>query len=276
VRVVISGVVLALLASTAFADAKQEKRAKRHLTKATQAYQAGRYEEARKEFTLVYSIDPQPQILFALGQVNVKLGKCDAAVPFLEKYLETKPDEAQTAAANEALAACGKAKVEEPEIEMDAPKTEPAGPPAAQAVDDSDLPPGITSPPPKPRPVAAAKPAATTTAAASGSGEQPWYKEPVGMALVGGGAVALIGGGVLYQLARGKLDDAARTPGYENAIGLVDDAHRLRTYSLVSAGVGLALLGGGGYYFYRRNGREARITALSAPRGAMVGIAGRF
>jgi tetratricopeptide (TPR) repeat protein len=271
-RVVISWVVLAVLANAALADSKQAQRAKRHLTKATQAYQAGRYQEAIKEFTVAYSLDPQPQLLFALGKINVQLGKCDAAIPFFEKYLETKPGEAETTAANEALAACGKAKVEEPEIEMDAAKTEPAGPPASQAVDDSDLPPGITSPPPKPKPVAVQQ-----TATVAGNGQHSWYTEPVGMALVGGGAVALIGGGVLYQLARGKLDDAAQTPGYENAIGLVDDAHRLRTYSLVSAGVGVALLGGGVYYYLRvRGGREARVTALAAPHGAVVGVAGTF
>jgi tetratricopeptide (TPR) repeat protein len=272
-RLVIATAVLAVLANAALADGKQERRAKRHLTKATQAYQAKRYEEAIKEFTLAYSLDPQPQLLFALGKLNAQVGKCDAAIPFFEKYLETKPDEAATAATNEALAACGKPKTDEAEIEMEPAKPEPAGPPAAQAADDSDLPPGITSPPPKPKPVAR-EPAAV---APTDAGERAWYTEPVGMALVGGGAVALIGGGVLYQLARGKLDDAAQTPGYEDAIGLVDDAHRLRTYSLVSAGLGVALLGGGGYYYLRmRGGREARVSVKPTPRGAIIGVAGRF
>jgi tetratricopeptide (TPR) repeat protein len=283
VRLVISWVVLAVLANPALGDSKQRARAKRHLTKATQAYQAGRYEEARKEFTLVYSLDPQPQVLFALGQVNVKLGTCEAATTFLRKYLDTKPDEAQTAAANDALAACkaapgGDSKVDDAQIEIDPVKDEPAGPPAAQADDDSDLPPGITAPPPRPKsaPAPVAEPS-HASASSSAVADRPWYRVTVGVALCGSGAVALVGSGVLYQRARAKLDDAAGTPGYEDAIGLVDDAHRLRTYSLVAAGAGIALAGGGIYYYVRRRAAgEVRVTTLPARRGALVGLAGRF
>lgn len=278
-RLIISCLVVAAFANTASAESK-ERRAKRHVDKATKAYQKGNFEDARKEFATAYSIDPQPQLLFALGDVNVKLGRCEAAVTFLHKYLETSPEESQATAANEALAKCNAptttAPVDEADIEIDTPGAKkepvPAGPAVAQAKEE-EAPPGITTPPPRQAPV---QPGAETPQ--EGPSERAWYLEPVGLALCGGGVLAAGASVVLYTVAVGKNNEAElTTTSYENALSLSNDAKTLQYVSIASAVVGGALVGVGGYYFYRqKSAHDARVTAAASPQGAMIGLAGRF
>jgi hypothetical protein len=197
-------------------------------------------------------------------------------------FLETKPEESQVAAAKEGLAKCGEADPQAAEankIDVDAqgqtPEPTPPAPsgPPVPGVKDNEAPPGIATPPPRQRPVAA--PVAETPD--EGSGERAWYLDPVGLALCGGGLVALVGSAVVYGVAVGKNDEAATAPTYEDAIGQRDTAKTLGIVSVVSAGVGVALLGVGGYYFYRqRSERETRVTASATTHSAMIGITGRF
>ena len=96
-RVPLSFVMLAALAGPSLADAKKD--AKVHLDKAAAAHKAGRYDDARKELEIAYTLDPQPALLYAIGQVHVMQGQCPQAITFYERFLESKPGEAQAAKA---------------------------------------------------------------------------------------------------------------------------------------------------------------------------------
>jgi len=60
-------VVLLVAPASAFAGKKEE--AKAHITKATKAHKDGRFEEARVELEAAYALDPNPDLLYAIGQV---------------------------------------------------------------------------------------------------------------------------------------------------------------------------------------------------------------
>ena len=95
-------VVVALLAGLALpraarADAKQEADAR--MAKATELYSAGKFAEALNELTVAYTLDPRPELLYAIGQMHVQLGNCPQAILFYERFLSTKPEAVPAAAA---------------------------------------------------------------------------------------------------------------------------------------------------------------------------------
>ena len=107
--------VIALLALpvVAFAGPKEKEQAQKHISKATEAHQAGKFDVALTELQAAYAIDPQPDLLYAIGQVHVKLGKCDDAVASYEKFLATKPPADAANSAKEAINTC-KAQAQAP------------------------------------------------------------------------------------------------------------------------------------------------------------------
>src|SRR5262245_15273374 len=74
-----------LLVAPASAFAGKSDQAKAHVAKATKAHKAGRYEEARAELEAAYALDPKPELLYALGQVQAKLGHCDQALDYYKR-----------------------------------------------------------------------------------------------------------------------------------------------------------------------------------------------
>lgn len=89
---------------TAAAGPKED--ASQHVANATAAHQQGQFDVALKELEAAYALDPKPELLFAIGQIQVKLGKCDVAITFYERFVATNPPAAEMAATNEAIASC--------------------------------------------------------------------------------------------------------------------------------------------------------------------------
>jgi tetratricopeptide (TPR) repeat protein len=121
----LQGVVIVLAVAVitpAFAagDTGISPEAKRHVDVAVQHYEAQRWKEASEEFELAYRLSHKPALLFNIARCEAKLGHDEAAIAFLRKYLEERPDAPDTAsvlaeieAREEALAnAKGKAQAE--------------------------------------------------------------------------------------------------------------------------------------------------------------------
>src|SRR5438309_1778022 len=66
--------------------------AKRHVDTGVEAYNASRYEEAVKEFELAYRLSNRPALLFNIARAEAKLGHEEAAIAFLRRYLEERPN----------------------------------------------------------------------------------------------------------------------------------------------------------------------------------------
>src|SRR5262252_8419884 len=96
--------VLALGPATARAGDKEE--AKAHVTRATRAHKTGHYDEARRELEAAYALDPDPSVLYALGQVSAKLGQCSDATIYFMRFAATQDDPQVAKVVAQAIAAC--------------------------------------------------------------------------------------------------------------------------------------------------------------------------
>jgi tetratricopeptide (TPR) repeat protein len=99
--------VLALaLALAVAAPAQPLSPAEQAKERALDAWEAGRYEEARAEIERAYQLDPLRRYLFARARIEQADGHCDVANEFYRRYLAEKPPEVDAAAARRAIAEC--------------------------------------------------------------------------------------------------------------------------------------------------------------------------
>src|SRR4051812_39387086 len=98
----------AVLVTASRADADPKADAKHHIETAMVAHGEGRFADALIELTTAYDLDPQPDLLYAIAQVHVKLDRCTDAIGYYEKFLATNPKPAPAKAAREAIAVCKK------------------------------------------------------------------------------------------------------------------------------------------------------------------------
>jgi tetratricopeptide (TPR) repeat protein len=229
---------LATVSTHAYADAKAD--AQVHIAKAQVANDAGKYTDALNELNTAYTLDPDPQLLYAIGQVHAQLGQCDEAKTFYQRFLDTKPDKDSAAVATEAMKSC---------------KSEPVKPPPP--VPDQPPPP----PPPSPAPAASSK---------------PIYSDVVADALVGGGVLAGLVAVFEYKSALGSLDDADHAATFDARKQLEDDAHGKRTLSVVFALGGIALIGGGVAHYMLHRDTASGVAIVPTSGGGMVTFRGGF
>ena len=243
-------VAFALIVGAGTAAADPKAKAKEHMAKAAEAYKAGRFADARTELNAAYQLDPQPQLIYSIGQIYVKLGQCGDAIMFYEQFLDTKPARDAADTARQAIVACKLSMTQEQQKTPDP---------------DAEAPPDLGQPPPKQAP-------------AQVDGPRPFYKDPVQIALVGGGAVALVAGAVFYSSARGLHADAGIAPTYEASDQLFDDARSKRTTAVIFTVAGVGLLGVGVYYYLRTYPKRERSTVTLIPtrEGGLVSWSGRF
>lgn len=236
--------VIALVAFplAVFAGPKQKQEAQKHIDAATEAHGQGKYDVALAELQAAYALDAQPDLLYAIGQVHVKLGQCEEAIASYEKFLAANPPEEPTAAANEAIASCRKQLAEAQQSPPPDPEPQPQPPPAA--------------PPPAPE-------------------GRPFYTDVIGSALVGAGVVSLAVGGVMYASARGTLDDAEAAMTYSDHERLVDDAHSKRNIAVALGAVGIAAVGVGVWHYMKYSSEQA-VTVTPTASGGMVTWMGAF
>lgn len=237
------GLGLGLAPAIAHADPAED--AKAHVARATQAHKDGRYDDARVELEAAYALTPKPELLYALGQVQAKLGHCGDATAYFRRFAATQSDPQVGRVTDQAIAAC-----------------KPVAPPAA--------PPEAAPPAPAASPTPPA-PAAPPEAAR-------WYHDKLGDALVLAGATAAIVGLFEYRSAVSDLDAAEAATTVTRYVELVGEAHDKRTTALVLTGVGGLLIAGGiVHYALHDRGAEARgVAIMPAPGGGLITYEGRF
>ncbi|MGE0546879.1 MAG: tol-pal system YbgF family protein [Kofleriaceae bacterium] len=242
-RALAIAVVVVIPVSAWANDAKQK--ATQHIEKATALHNQGKFAEALVEMKTAYALDPRPELLYAMGQLHVRLGECDKAITYYERYLTTKPKAATASIAREAIETCRS----NPPPAVVTPEPAPTSPPEP-----------ITPPPP---------PAPTRTIVT----QAPWYTDYLGDALVGGGVIAGAIGGVMYVSARGARDDADTATTYNAYEAAIDRAQRRQTYSLVLTGIGVGLMGAGvaRYLLGDRSERQpSSVRVTAGANGAMI------
>jgi tetratricopeptide (TPR) repeat protein len=76
-----------------------------HLANGRAAYERGEFAPARDELLAAYTLDPRPELLFALGQVELQLGHFTLAIDYYQRFLATGPTSEQAALAQQAIGA---------------------------------------------------------------------------------------------------------------------------------------------------------------------------
>jgi tetratricopeptide (TPR) repeat protein len=258
------------LAVHAHADTAKDEAAK-HVTRSASFFQAGDYSHALEELQAAYLIDPQPGMLYSLGQINVKLGKCDDAVTWYRKFLDSKPAARPAQAAREAISACQKSAAQKPPAEPPPPPPEPTPAPPAPP------------PPPTPAPAPAPPPPPPATPAAAPSGpvdhtpsHRAWYADPVTDVLLGGGLAAGVAGALLYSSALSDYNRADAAATYSAHHAAIESGKSARTDALIAGGAGVALIAGGILYRVVSAHDEPRVSVVATGRGAAITWSGRW
>ena len=260
----------ALLTVPVAASAGPKQDARAHIAKATKAHVAGKFEVALVHLEAAYKLDPQPELLFAIAQVYVKLAKCSDAITYYERFLAITKDPDAKAVVMQAIETC-KAQLPAPDP---TPLPTPEPPPPDPKPDPKPDPTPV-APPEEPRPA----PFATATArSVREAGGTPWYKDKLGDTLVIGGVTAVVVGVAMYGGAVSDLDEAESAPTLTRYDELVDRAHSKRTFSAVLLGGGAALVGAGvvRYIVRDRGAASSSVGMVPAQGGGLVTWIGRF
>lgn len=276
-----------LVASTALAAPKPKEEAKRRIDRAAALHKQGKFDDALAELEAAYKLDPQVDLLFSIGQVYAKLGRCDEAHAKFEEFAAKKKSKEASAIVEQAIAACiPKAPP------VSSPTVAPAPPVAAASAPAATVAPSAPAPEPEkpasPAPVSAEPPPTPTFATATSgpppvqtpveSSPRPWYRDALGDGLVLAGIAAVVVGGIEYHAATSDLDSAESAGSLARYDQLVDDAHGKRTISVVLFAGGAALVGAGivRYALHDRGRERASIAVAPAPGGGLVTIGGGF
>jgi hypothetical protein len=249
-RMLVATAVAVMIASPHHASADPKAAAQQHIDRASKLHVQGEFAQALDELKTAFSLDPRPELLYAMGQLHVGLGQCPQAITYYQRYLATKPAPSTANAATEAIDACKTnppPAIDRPPVE-EPPPDEPAAPPVA---------------PPKP----------VTTAVTS----RPWYGDYIADGLVGAGVIVGIVGIVQYRSAAADRDRADAATDYQSYVDLIDSAHSARTTAVVLGAVGVAAIAGG-FLHYVLTDRDANsgVAIIPSQDGGFVAWTGQF
>lgn len=244
-KLALAALVLALAAGSAAAEPDNPAE------RGAQAFAEGRYDEALRELEAAYQLDPDPNLLFALGRVHSARGDCLRAVDHYRRYLASQPGQRGAEAAQAEIDKCARAN----------PPDDPGG--DGHPVIDDQPPP----PPPPPR-----------KAAPPGFASAMIHDRFVQGGLVSG---VIAGGLFVYALRTACWDgvcevgDGIDYDEFEDRRAL---APKLGVASAVMGGVAVALIGIGVVRYATRDDDDVRFEAAIAPArgGGEVVLSGRF
>ncbi len=103
-----------------------------HLARVRELYDKGDFARARDELIAAYQLDARPELLFALGQVELNLGHFQKAIEYYEQFLASGPAADQVALAQQAIGAARARLAEKPSVVV------PPGPPPHHEWDATD------------------------------------------------------------------------------------------------------------------------------------------
>jgi len=261
-RALAIGCALAMSAA-AVAGPKPKEEAKRRIDRAAALHKEGKFDDALAELEAAYKLDPEIDLLFSIGQVYSKLGRCDEARGKFEEFAAKKKSKEASSIVAQAIAAC-------------IPKAPPVPPPAA-----------VEATPPSVEPTSPVTPAPTFASATSASPPQPppptvdsraWYRDALGDGLVLAGVAAAVVGTIEYHSATSALNAAESAGSLASYDQLVSEAHDKRTISVVLFAGGAVLVAGGIVRFalHDRSHERATLAVVPAQGGGLVTIGGGF
>lgn len=257
--------MLSLALSVAPAQIVSDPEAKRLVGEARRAFGDGEYAEAADKIEAAYLIEPAPALLYPWAQAERSRGNCRTAVDLYQQFIDTGPDEAIAAQAQENIDRCREQlAAEDLEIEEDEEEEDH---------DDDIVEEVLAEPAPlvDPEPTAAVPPTADEL--------RPWYKDPVGGVLLGVGLGGVAVGLGLYGGASSAAKSASDEDSNQDYADRRQRATALRNGSIVAISIGGALVIGAAvrYALQSRKAKRSDLTGWLDPRGgAGLVWTGRF
>lgn len=248
-RVAIAAVIEIALGVCAYADEPCATECR--VARARMMLEHGDAKGARTELTIAYKADPRPDLLFALGQVELNLGNFQVAIDYYEKFIATDPGEEQVSLAEQAIGAARMRLAQPDGSELDKQNPAPTGPAPTTTPNAGATPPAgvqqrfVTRP-------------------------RAWDRENTGIVALGGAAIA--GGGVLLYYAQHQANDHSGTLSeYDGRL------HDARITRLTGAGVATAgvLVIGAALLRWRMSGGMDVVAAVGGASAGMA-IGGRW
>jgi len=231
------------------AHADNKKLARELFELGIEEYKTKDYPAAVASMSKSYSLDPQPNALYALAQAERLNNDCKGAKPHYEQLLEVSKDEAIKKAVAANIELC--AQIERGEK----PKEET--PAETKAAEQRDA------------PVIQYKTIYRTRT------ERKTDVLAISMFAVGG--VSLGTSVVTFLYARSTRADADNATTLEDYNAKFDRAQRLRYVSYAAAGLGVALVGFATYRVVRGSGKKAtEVSLVPTSGGTMFALSGSF
>lgn len=106
----------ALLASLTASPAARADTVDDHLARVRVLYEQRDFARARLELLAAYQLEPRPELLFALGQVELNTGHFAQAIDYYERFIATNPGADQVALAQQAIGAARARLAERPAV----------------------------------------------------------------------------------------------------------------------------------------------------------------
>lgn len=104
-------IAVLLVATRAAADTVED-----HLARVRELYDKGDFARAHDELLAAYQLEPRPDLLFALGQVELNIGHYEKAIDYYERFIATHPAPDQVALAQQAIGAARARRAEKAPI----------------------------------------------------------------------------------------------------------------------------------------------------------------
>jgi tetratricopeptide (TPR) repeat protein len=221
------------------------------------AYTAGRFEDAVRAFRRAYVLSPRYQLLYNIGQAELRGGHDDRALQAFEGYLrQAPPDASDRSEVQERVTVLRSMGV--------TPSTLPADQPTPDTEPASDAPTTTTT---ETRTTSADLPDASSSSSSSGADPAPWILVGIGGAAVVAGAI-LMGVGVSEAQ---RVTDAPSGSRWVDLAGAADSANTLWGVGIAAAAVGLAAVGAG-IVWALGSGSRAESEPESASARVRVGV----
>jgi len=255
----------AVVASATPAAAQPKNRAaKAAFDRGLAAYRKQSFDAASKALERSFELERDADTLYAWAQAQRQLDHCDKAIELYEQLLTFELPVENRAAVYNKLTEC-----------RDMIAAQGGGEPKAAPLLDEPVQP-VAQPAPASAPAQPAGPASE-----SGSDHRAWYKDPVGMALLGSGLIATgIGTGLLLSARSLESDSKAafQNNHYDDAESLAGKANSRGDLGAITLGVGGALVVGGVVWLaMHRGGSEQRAVSAWVNRdGGGLAVVGGF
>lgn len=294
-KLVLIGVLLCGLAAANPALVHADKdSAQKHLKRAIEYYQYGRYDSAAIEFERAYHEDAAPRTLFAWAQAARLAGQCERSIELYQQFLETKPPDSDVEAAEFGIKEC-QAKLREDAANQTSNTTTAT----TNTTGDNKIDTGKNGETSTGTATHTGNDGTTTGTGDTGNGgnnvrntdqtaprrddsatERPWYLDRQGLLFTTSGGVVLAASLGIYisarSLASNAASDASNEAEFDSKLG---SARVRRNFAVIGGGIGAALTTLGLLRYHRVRGEtqgSVTVTPVVDSQTAGILLHGRF